>query len=290
MRIMMSAAGSPVAPSIMRHLRDLGHDVVGHDSNGFADIKSPRTDDQDRFTNFLGYYEPIFDLYLPFLDEELRKIAKWYGSPKIVCSPRETLEIFTSKIRQQRALGEADIWPVPLWKKGGVAICKPEFGRGGKDILISSDPSIIGRMRNKGYIAQKLIHGDEYTIDILTDRDGEFIFAVPRKRIQTNGVSVIGQIDMDDDLIYHAQRLTKEFKFAGPINMQMIRETGTGVLYTIEVNARLSGSCIFTVIAGFDILGATIKLWEGKPVRPPFFVRNGMIIKRQYIEREVCAS
>lgn len=277
MRVMLSAAGSPVAPSIIRHLQSLGHYVIGHDCLPYGSaadkfIQSPPVGSLylSRFAEFL--IENDVDIYLPYLDEELELVS---GITIACCSPPKTVEIFTSKSKQCRAMEAAGL-PVP--PMADRIILKPDCGRGSKGIL--KHPAL------DGYVAQQQIEGDEYTVDVLTGMKGKFLFAVPRLRIVAANVSIIGQIKMDEEIIDLAQEVVGRFWFRGPINIQMIRERDTGKLWIIELNARLSGSCMFTVMAGFDILDATIKLWEGKPFVAPEKVEE-ITVRRHYVEERL---
>jgi hypothetical protein len=276
MRIMMSAAASPVAPGIIRHLQALGHTVIGHDSSPYIDktiadrhVRSPKAIGGS-YIRFLRNFESSYDLYLPFLDEELRLFGIAGPLANCICSP--DVLTFTSKTRQQTALVLANLPIAPAVQ----VIIKPDEGRGGSGILRTTAAG--------GFVVQRLLKGQEYTIDVLTDMDGKFLFAVPRERLAANGVSTIGRIKMDDDLIELAQEVVSKFKFAGPINIQVMTEDGTD--YIIEINARLSGSCMFTVMAGWDILDATIRLHEGKPFIPPAKVEE-ITVRRSYIEERI---
>lgn len=278
MRIMMSAAASHVAPSIIRYLQILGHQIIGHDSQPFfrcdicdTFIRSPRVGPD--YLKFLRNFESSYDLYLPFLDEELRHFAI-YGYPaNCLSSPGGTLLIFTSKTAQQKAMQDAGL-PVPPEVD---VIVKPAFSRGSRDIIrFQSRPS--------EYVVQQRVTGTEYTIDVLVDLDGKFLFAVPRERLMANGVSVVGRIVMDDNLIELAQDVVKKFKFAGPINIQIMQAPDKD--YVLEVNARLSGSCIFTVLAGFDILDASVRLFEDKPFIKPEKIEE-ITVRRYYVEERV---
>jgi carbamoyl-phosphate synthase large subunit len=294
MRIMMSAAGSVVAPGIIRHLQKLGHFVIGHDCEphgagaGMCDEfhRSPRTEDAWRYSCFLGTRE--HDLYLPFLDEELRLFANpTYGIPaKAICSKQGTLTAFTNKMIQHSLLRERG-FITPRATIDGDLIVKPAFGRGGRGIFRTKDAHIALRLRDAGdYLLQEFIDGIEYTVDVLADLNGGFLFAVPRMRLQANGVSTIGQVTMDEEIIELAKQIVKSFSFRGPINIQIIRERETGDLFVIEVNPRLSGSCMFTVLAGFDILNATIRLAFGLPFVPPARVEE-IMARRYYVEERV---
>jgi hypothetical protein len=278
MRIMMSATASPVSPGIIRHLQVLGHTVIGHDSSPYIEktiadrhIRSPKAIGSI-YLRFLRNFESSYDLYLPFLDEELRLFALGGRPANCMCSPSvQTLLDCTSKTQQQTALEVKNLPVAPRIE----AIIKPDQSRGGKGII---------KTATGGFTVQRLLKGPEYTIDVLTDLDGKFLFAVPRERLAANGVSTIGRIKMDEDLIELAQEVVSKFTFAGPINIQVITEDGTD--YIIEINARLSGSCMFTVMAGFDILDATIRLHEGKPFIPPKKVEE-ITVRRTYIEERI---
>lgn len=290
MRVMMSAAGSPVAPGIIRHLQKLGHFTMGHDClpYGYGPailddfyVSPPIAEQPQEYLDFLTRRD--CDVYLPFLDEELRLPDFNVVAGINFISPARTLDTFTSKIKQQYAFEFARL-PVAPYVTMGDMIAKPEYGRGGKGHIRTSDPNVANALFDAGYLVQRFIEGDEYTIDVLTDLNGAFLCAVPRLRIQANGVSIIGKIVLDEqDLISLACQVVDKFEFRGPINIQVIRQKTTGKLFIVEVNPRLSGSCMFTVMAGFDILDATIRLFEGKPFIMPKEVRP-ITIRRHYEE------
>lgn len=285
---MLSAVGSPVAPGIIKHLRALGHEVWGHDVNPNAVGKGwldkffvSRHVGSEYYLGFIKDAVAGCDLYLPFIDEELRLFAVIEPPPQALVSPSHALSIFTSKHRQQEALERAGL-PVAPRAHEPPAIVKPDYGRGGKGIMRTERQSDIDHFAmSPDHVCQKFIAGTEYTVDVLTDRDGAFVAAVPRKRLAANGFSTVGQIDMRRDAIEIAQEMTEKFDFVGPINVQMIDDGDQ--LWINEVNARLSGSCMFTVMGGFDILDATIAVVErtSLPLHP---VRNGQIIRRHYVE------
>ena len=293
MRVMISAAGSGIAPGIIRHLQNLGHFVIGHDCQRFgygASIcdefyVSPPADTDD-YMDFLKEHLPRCDIYLPFLDEELRFFAREGVPMPVCCSNRGALHVFTSKQLQQDHMTLADLPVVPR-TMDGPAIIKPDHGRGGKGIIVGYyfEPPTIADLQSKGYVIQRFIDGIEYTVDVLAGSDGEFLFAVPRVRLQAKGVSTIGRVVIDLEVIELARKVVSAFEFYGPINIQMIRDSETGELFIIEVNARLSGSCMFTVMAGWDILNDTIRLYQGLPFIPPKEVRP-ITVRRHYVETE----
>lgn len=279
----MSAAASPVAPGIIRHLQKLGHFVIGHDNNkdgagaSMCDEfhQSPKvSENPKRYVDLIRSIE--HDAYLAFLDEELRYCA-------VGPLHAATIRIFTSKIAQQGALWDAGLPVAPRARAGDVAIAKPDRGRGSR---VSELPPYVRIGGGWDVLYQRKITGTEYTVDILTDMKGAFLFAVPRQRVEKSNVSLVAKVDMSEDIIDIAKRLCKAFTFAGPINMQLIIDQETGEPFITEVNARLSGSCMFTVMAGFDILDATCRLHQSLPFVPPKNVREVMF-RRYFIEEEV---
>ncbi len=291
MRVMMSAAGSPVAAGIIRHLQGLGHYVIGHDcipcGIGFKANEfyiSPTIDSYPvEYLNFIDSHMPDCDVYLPFLDEELRLPDFSIIAGVNTATPAETLRVFTSKNLQHYAMERARL-PVPDWAVIGDIIVKPEFGRGGKGQIRLNNPDLATYFAEEmGYHTERFIDGDEYTVDVLTDLTGKFLYAVPRLRLVANGVSIVGRIVVDAEIINLARDVVSEFDFRGPINIQIIRQKETRKLYIIEVNPRLSGSCMFTVMAGFDILNATIRLHLGLPFDPPEKVKE-ITVRRHYVE------
>ena len=281
MRVLMSAAAGPVAPGIIRHLQKLGHFVIGHDCNphGAGAAMCDEFHQSQRVSeNPKAYVDLIrsieHDAYLARIDEELRYCSV---SPLNLA----TIRIFTSKIAQQSALWDAGLPVAPRARGIDIAVMKPDRGRGSRVTVLPPYTRVPGE-----YLYQRKIFGTEYTVDILTDMKGVFLYAVPRQRLEASSVSLVAKVDMSEDLIDIAKRLCKAFTFAGPINMQLILDQETNEPFIIEVNARLSGSCMFTVMAGFDILDATVRLHQGLPFVPPKAVRETMF-RRYFVEEEI---
>ena len=111
---------------------------------------------------------------------------------------------------------------------------------------------------------QREIHGEEFTVDAIFDRGGKLIATSPRRRIRAAGVSTIGEVIPDRPLHELAARLGERWQFRYAINFQVIRDSA-GHDWIIELNPRLSGSGMFSAMAGCDPFAATIALWRGEP-------------------------
>lgn len=296
-RVLLSAMGGPVSVSIIQHLQDSGHTVLGIDCRDDAIGRHfcdrfhvcPLASEKEAYATFLTSIADEFDVFFPFVDEELIALVTAGSASngvldKTVLSHREAILTCDDKIRFQQAAIEKGLTVPPL-AEGPPAVVKPAQGRGGEGVIAVDDPALLSHYKTReDLICQSLIHGDEYTIDALTDEAGNWIFGVARKRLVAKGVSVVGQIDMNPVVLDLARRSVAAFPFRGPINLQIILETGTGTPYLIEINPRLSGSIIFTALAGFDLLNAAIDLFFGRSQPTPQSIKDGLKIIRYWSE------
>jgi len=281
MNILMSAAGSAASISIIKHIQSLGHRVIGIDANKNSEslaklhcddfYLSPLCDNSE-FIPFINSLVDKFDLYIPFIDEELRCLVNSKSLlpeivPKIILNNKEAIENCTSKVNFQAFCQQHDL-PVAAKTSTVPAIFKPEFGRGSKGIFIIEDDELIPFFQKKVGVIQELIKGMEYTVDVLTSQQGQWLFAVARKRIETAGVSRIGEIDQHPIVLNLAKLCTEKFQFKGPVNIQIMLDK-KNIAHLIEINPRFSGSLIFSTLAGFDIIDLAIKDWLDQPYQLP---------------------
>lgn len=294
-RILLSAVGGPVSVSVIRHLQGLGHQVVGMDLSDhavgrhFCDAfyRSPRATDAPAYLDFLAAIDGEFDIFFPFVDEELRTIAEAAERPvfaKVVMSSRETLLLCTDKVAFQRFSEERGL-PIAPIAVAPPAVAKPAHGRGGRGVrVVDSEAELAGLLGRDDTVVQRHIEGMEYTVDVLVDNDGGWLFGVARQRLVARGVSTLGRIHMDEAVLTAARAFVAAIPFRGPINLQCIREVATGRVFVIEINPRLSGSVIFTVLGGFDVLDSAVELACGGYPQVPAAIRDGLTISRYWSE------
>jgi carbamoyl-phosphate synthase large subunit len=278
MRVLMSAAASTASVSIVRHLRALGHTVVGIDSaadaaplgRAFCDaFYTAPLAGAPGFLNFLEERLADVDVFLPFIDEELLVVAQAWEKlatdsvRKIaVCEPAVVFEC-VDKCRFQLACELAGL-PIAPAAVAPPAVFKPRFGRGGKGVMAVDDAAMFAAVRAHDGVVQRLIRGEEFTVDAVFDTQGRLIASVPRRRVRASGVSTIGEVVADPALHELAARLGDRWSFRYAINFQVIRDS-SGNDWIIELNPRLSGSAIFSALAGCDPIAATLAIWAGQP-------------------------
>ena len=277
----MSAAGSAAAISIIKHIQSLGHKIIGIDSSQHSECLAQHQCDEfylsppcnsPEFIPFINSLVDKFDVYIPFIDEELLCLSNSNTLlpeiiPKIILNSKETVEICTSKIKFQDFCQKYNL-PVAAKTSIAPAIFKPEFGRGGKGIVVIEDEELIPYFQKKTGVIQQLLSGIEYTVDVLTSQKGQWLFAVARKRLETAGVSRVGEIEQHPVVLKLAERCTEILQFKGPINIQIMLDHNN-IAHLIEINPRLSGSLIFTTLAGFDIIDLSIKAHFDLPYQLP---------------------
>jgi len=280
MRILMSAAGSAAATGIIRHLRSMGYHIIGMDADAVAAplaisecnefILAPQALSPE-YPAFLFGLLSRFDLFIPFIDEELRILSSGAVSQQVLektlLCPAETINLCTSKVRFQTYC-ESHGLPIAARTDKLPAIFKPDHGRGGRGILMLDDPELLEYAQKQQGVIQTRLNGMEYTVDVLTDNDGQWIFGLPRKRLRTAGVSRIGEIDNNDHVLELARRCVSEIPFAYAINIQIMLDEDNNP-HLIEINPRLAGSVMFSVAAGFDLLDLTIRAFLEQPVPLP---------------------
>ncbi len=277
MRVLVSAAGSPASISILRHLRALGHYVIGIDAGAEAEplgrafcdafYPAPRAD-SPAYLDFLCERLAAADVFLPFIDEELMAIADgWSRLPpelaqRIALSAPQVVRGCVDKIRFQAECVKAGL-PIAPEALDAPAYFKPRFGRGGKGVIEVTDSATFDALRSRDGVLQRRIIGQEFTVDAMFDRAGALVATSPRRRLRVAGVSTAGLVGQDEKLHELARRIGEHWQFRYAINFQVIRDVDERD-WLIELNPRLAGSAIFSAMAGCDPFAATLALWRGE--------------------------
>jgi len=263
-KILISAANGIVMESLIKILRKSFY-VVGIDSQNLGNAKnycdefylSPDGRSK-KFINFLHKISYKVDLIFLFVDEEIRnvnnnrtKLSKI--KKKLILSDFKTIDICTNKKKTSDFFYNSKInLPTETYSKKMIA--KPIFGRGSKNLFyINNKKDFLFLKKKKSFIVQNLIKGKEYNSDCIFNNKGELIFSLTRERLIHRGVSIVGKVVREESVRKKIILISKLLNFYGPINMQFIKD-GSGKIWLIEINPRLSGSIEFSIKAGFNPL------------------------------------
>ena len=116
----------------------------------------------------------------------------------------------------------------------------------------------------KDYVIQPFVSGEEFTVDIFCDFDGNPIYITPRKRLSVRAGEVIKtEICQDKNIIVEMKKLINLFNPCGPITVQLIRDSA-GDDYYIEINPRFGGGAPLSMKAGANSAEAILRILSGE--------------------------
>jgi len=154
-------------------------------------------------------------------------------------------------------------------------IIKPRDGMGSVNVFQIHNKKELdffyGYVKNP--IVQEMATGDEYTIDVLCDYEGNPVYIVPRLRLEVRSGEVSKSRISRNQKIIDATRnlleqLKKEGNVMGPLTIQCFyddsKEGEEPVIKFIEVNPRFGGGVPLSIQAGADYAGALRAMREGK--------------------------
>lgn len=107
------------------------------------------------------------------------------------------------------------------------------------------------------------IQGNEYTVDILCDFDGDCISIVPRKRLVVRAGEVQkGIVEKNQTIIDETRKVLEILRPIGPITLQcIVNESG---VYFIEINPRFGGGAPMSIKAGANSPKNIYRMLQGE--------------------------
>lgn len=230
-----------------------------------------------------------------------RRVAEFarIGTRLVLAADAATLEILDDKARFYAATRDAGL-PTPLvFEVGGVdsfdgavaavraagfdACIKPPHGVFGNgywrlrddiplfDQLMDPDArelhtavvraAVAGRADLPRLLVMQHLPGPEWSIDAVC-RDGVLLAGVARRKFAASQV-----IETHGPALDLAARVARTFGLSNLVNIQL-RAAADGTPHVLEVNARMSGGCLYADLAGLNLpwlqlLGATARWPEG---------------------------
>jgi carbamoyl-phosphate synthase large subunit len=301
-KIIRSAVGSMPSWELIEELQNAGVEIVGIDSNplsfGLYLLKRnyvvPRGDDP----NFIREILKIIDKEQPDAilsgpEEELLTLSKnkrriEERGTLLLCPDYEYVEICADKKKTNEVFERIGLPTPEIFDSSSVkfpCIIKPRFGRGSSNIYVAKDEEDLHYYLKKieEPVIQEFVQGEEYTVDILADRDGNALSVVPRLRLHTeSGISVKGKTVYDKEIIDYCKKIAKELKLFCPSCIQCIRSKE--VVKFIEVNTRFGGGSILSIKADPMIIPNLIKIIKGEKPEPSSGFKEGLVMLRYYSE------
>jgi carbamoyl-phosphate synthase large subunit len=161
--------------------------------------------------------------------------------------------------------GDPGAWPFPL-------VVKPRFGSASIGVAVVDDlEAFEAAVTDDDMIVQTKAAGTEHTIDLLADRSGRCLGAVPRRRIEVRAGEVSKGITVRSPALAElAEKVCAALPGAyGVLNFQVFVSPDTGQTAVIEINARFGGGFPLSHAAGADFPLALVQDALGQPITAP---------------------
>ena len=177
------------------------------------------------------------NLIVPTVDEEISVfLSKKNNMQNIFCPPKEISLVFLDKFKTSiflknnnfNDLNSLIVKRKKFFPKNKNLIVKPRFGRGSIMIhRISSYSQFksylnLYKLKAADVIVQKFVKGQEYTIFVDTDENGQLKSIVPVKVLRKKGVTLHGITDNNKKIIDFVKKLNTKFKSQNSFNLQLI--------------------------------------------------------------------
>jgi len=171
---------------------------------------------------------------------------------------------------------------------------KPRQGSGARSIhpaFTRAQAEFFVDYVDEPVMVQKLMDGPEFSIDLLSDRDGRCLNAIPRTMIESRGgESIKGTVIDDRELVGLGRDVVEALGVRGPCTVQVFRDKDIGLGIT-DVNTRFGGAYpapMYAARAGRTYPELIVRMARGDAVEPHVGdYRHGLTFTRYYWQLEL---
>src|SRR4051794_22387263 len=147
------------------------------------------------------------------------------------------------------------VLPERLDDLDGPVMVKPRQGSGARSIhpaQTRAQAEFFVEYVDEPVMVQKLMDGPEFSIDLMSDREGRCLNAIPRTMIESRGgESIKGTVIDDPELVALARDVVEALRVRGPCTVQVFRDKDIGLGIT-DVNTRFGGAFPAPVYAAHE--------------------------------------
>ena len=168
----------------------------------------------------------------------------------------------TSVIYDTEQLHPVDGWSFPLYIKGSLADAEPAHNE-------EEAAYLFRRMaRRWGYpvMAQEARSGVEYLLSGACRENSEPAALISIRKVRTTGLgkATAAVTVHDDELEQVGRKILDDLRWRGPFELEFLKDTASGRLYLIEINARFPAWISFSQSLGFDVAGDLVRMALGE--------------------------
>ncbi|STX51387.1 carbamoyl phosphate synthase-like protein [Legionella busanensis] len=225
---------------------------MAHDKNFISEVQKLITNNK-------------INILVPGVDEELIPLAKNRGmiTSKIFAPSMEFIQLMLDKLECFIVMNKHGL-PVPktvpladVSELKFPLIVKPRTGRGSRGVCLVQSISeieaykVLYKTDLKHLIAQEFISGDEYTVMVAGDDNGNLKAIVPVKVKQKKGITIQAHIELNQLILNYVHQFHKIFRPSCIYNIQCIL-TPDNIVLPFEINPRISTTFCLSIASGFD--------------------------------------
>ena len=298
MKILLTAVGKRV--QLINHLKERLY-IIGTDASDLVSSKSfvhkfykiPKYTEEGYIDTLLNIcVNEKVDCLIPLYESEFLILSKNRDrfhevGTKLILSNSEIIDICNDKNKTYEFLKKNKISCPKVYSDKEIEeiinngndsvfplIIKPKYGMGSKDIFKTNNIKELSFFKDyvEDNIVQQFINGEEFTVDVLCDLYGNYIYIVPRKRLEVRSGEVVKSSTVKDESIINEtikvlNSLNKiknnDISIMGPLNIQFFKND-EGKVYLLEINPRFGGGVPLSFKAGADYSKALSNMIEGK--------------------------
>ena len=299
MKLLLTAIGKRV--QLIKHLKERFY-VIGVDAGDLAPAISfvdkfyrvPKCNEKDYLDELLKICDKEnIDCLIPLYENEFLILSKNRNKfenvgTKLILSNTKIIDICNDKEKTYKFLKENNIRSPKLYSYEEVEsiikknnemlfplIVKPKNGMGSKDVFKIKNIKELRFFKSyvENCIIQQFIEGEEFTVDVLCDFCGNYIYMVPRKRLEVRSGEVVKSCTiMDESIIKETIKIIEKFNnfknsnkasLMGPLTIQFFRDL-KGINYLLEINPRFGGGVPLSFEAGANYAKALEDMMKGK--------------------------
>ena len=257
-------------------------------ADGFAEV--PRVSDEN-YIDILKKYvkENNISIIVPTIDTELSILAEardefLQEGVLVSVSSKEICDIFYLKDTTERFFLShgfdtpkgVDIYSCdyPVFAKLNNSSCS--IGAS----VVETQQEAEKLAKDKNYIFQEYIKGDEYTVDVFIDKNNQVVSVVPRLRIEVRSGEVSKAKTIKDfEIIQSVKQLCSKLKGAyGCITVQLFKSDKK--IYFIEINPRFGGGYPLSYLSGANFAKLLIQDYLDKDLVYDDSWRDNLVMLR----------
>lgn len=167
-------------------------------------------------------------------------------------------------------------------------IAKPRCGSASKGIRIVHSPIELTSLEisTDRYLLQEyIVDRWEITVDCYVAADGRIISAVPRYRLEVQGGEVsTTRVFADADVDALVRKTLRATGLRGAVTVQLLKDNATGRLLIMEINPRLGGGAVASVLAGADLPEMILRDAMKLPIEPVTKWNDRLLVTRYFAE------